>query len=264
MSRQNYYAGRQRRQRQHLAAAVIIGLVQRERHLQPRMGGRKLYHALKGALLAAGVRVGRDRFFAVLRTHELLLAPLPAEYPCTTQAAHNLPVFTNRIKDLAVTGANQVWVSDVTYLRTGEGYLYLALITDRWSRKIVGYHCGDTLAAEGCVQALEAAVAGLPCGAHPLHHSDRGSQYCSHLYVGRLTHYQMGVSMTERDHCAENALAERMNGILKQEYGLGLRFLSKAAAHHAVHQGIWLYNHRRLHTALSYRVPAQVHQLESN
>jgi len=264
MTRQNYYAVRRQRGRQVVAAERMVELVQRERQVQPRMGGRKLYRVLKAELVAAGVKAGRDRFFEVLRAHELLLEPVPAEYPCTTNAHHNLPVFTNRVKGMAVTQANQVWVSDLTYLRTAEGYLYLALITDKWSRKIVGYHCGDTLEAEGCVQALAAAAAGLPCGARPIHHSDRGSQYCSHLYVGRLEHYQMGVSMTERDHCAENALAERMNGILKQEYGLGVRFWRKADALRAVEQGIWLYNHRRLHTALGYRVPAQVHQFGFN
>lgn len=264
MTRQNYYAGHQRQQRQAVAGELVATLVQQERHLQPRIGGRKLHRVLLAPLAGAGVKLGRDRFFAVLRARGLLLAPVPAAYPCTTPSAHNLPVFGNRLKGLAVTHANQVWVSDLTYLRTAEGYLYLALITDRWSRKIVGYHCGDTLEAEGCVRALTQAVASLPPGARPLHHSDRGSQYCSHLYVGRLAHYQMGVSMTEHQHCAENALAERLNGILKQEYGLGRRFESKAAARRAVAQAIWLYNHRRLHTALGYRVPALVHAANPN
>lgn len=261
MSRQNYYARRQERRRRQADGELIEVLVQRERQFQPRLGTRKLYHLLKPELEQAGVRLGRDRFFEELRQRDLLLAPVPAPYPHTTQSAHNLPLFTNRIKELQVTAPNQVWVSDLTYLRTAEGFLYLALITDRWSRKIVGNHCGDSLEAEGCLQALEVALSVLPPQARPIHHSDQGRQYCSHLYVDRLQQRQLGISMTERNHCAENALAERMNGILKQEYGLGREFRSKADARQAVAQAVWLYNTRRPHTALGYRVPAQVHQL---
>jgi putative transposase len=259
MVRQNYYAKRKRRQRRAVEAELIKGLVKRERELQTRVGGRKLYKMLGGELEDAGVKIGRDRFFEVLRQHNLLLQPRPAAYPCTTHSHHNLPIFTNQIKGLELTGANQVWVSDITYVRTAEGYLYLALITDKWSRKIVGHHCGDNLEAEGCVKALEVAAAILPEGARPIHHSDRGCQYCSHVYVERLARYEMPVSMTETNHCAENALAERINGILKQEYSLDVEFKTKADALRAVSQGIWLYNNRRLHEALNYRIPEQVH-----
>ncbi|HRT09813.1 MAG TPA: IS3 family transposase [Candidatus Paceibacterota bacterium] len=264
MSRQNYYAQRRRRQRQAVDADLIEQLVVAERRLQPRLGGRKLYKMLQPELRAAGVKIGRDRFFEVLAQRDLLLEPQPAEYPCTTQSRHNLPVFTNRIKGLQLTGANQVWVSDITYLRTAEGFVYLALITDKYSRKIVGHHGGDTLETEGCLQALEVALAILPAGARPIHHSDCGSQYCSHRYVNRLAELHLGVSMTETDHCAENALAERVNGILKQEYGLGATFQTKADALRAAAQAIRLYNTRRPHSALKYQVPDQVHQFGLN
>ena len=264
MSRQNYYAQRQRRQRQAVDAGVIEEMVLAERRLQPRLGGRKLYKMLQPELAAAGVKVGRDRFFEVLAQRNLLLEPQPADYPCTTHSRHNLPVFTNQIQELKLTGANQVWVSDITYLRTEEGFLYLALITDKFSRKIVGHHGGDTLETEGCLKALDLALAILPEGARPIHHSDCGSQYCSHLYVNRLAELNLGVSMTQSDHCAENALAERINGILKQEYGLSAKFQTKADALRAVAQGIRLYNSRRPHTALNYRVPDQVHQFGLN
>ena len=122
MSRQNYYAQRRRRQRQAVDADLIEQLVVAERRLQPRLGGRKLYKMLQPELRAAGVKIGRDRFFEVLAQRDLLLEPQPAEYPCTTQSRHNLPVFTNRIKGLQLTGANQVWVSDITYLRTADGW----------------------------------------------------------------------------------------------------------------------------------------------
>jgi transposase InsO family protein len=149
-------------------------------------------------------------------------------------------------------------------LRSREGYLYLALVTDKYSRKIVGWNVGDTLEAVGCMQALDKALAELPQQRKPIHHSDQGSQYCCHEYVKRLQERGLGISMTETNHCAENALAERMNGILKQEYGLGGEFASKTDARRAVAQSIGLYNTKRPHTALGYRVPQEVHQTALN
>jgi putative transposase len=258
MTRQNYYA--RRRQRRQADGELVAALVIRERRQQPRLGGRKLQHRLKGELAQAGVRLGRDRLFEELRQRDLLLKPIRKTYPRTMQSYHNLPIFRNQLKELEITRPHEAWVSDLTYLRTREGFLYLALITDRYSRKVVGMHVGDTLEAVGCVGALEAALAQLPAGAKPIHHSDQGSQYCCHEYIGRLESHGLGISMTERNHCAENALAERMNGILKQEYGLGLEFVTKADARRAVPQSIWLYNTQRPHTALGYRTPEEVHQ----
>jgi len=259
MSRQNYYARRQERQRRRVDGELIKALVQRERRTQARLGTRKLYHLLKAELEQAGVRAGRDRFFEELRQRDLLLEVLPAQYPHTTQSCHNLPVFGNRIKGLEVTAPNQVWVSDITYLRTREEFVYLALITDKYSRKIVGWHVGDNLEAVGCVRALERALADLPPRAKPIHHSDQGSQYCCHQYVERLQERGLGISMTESNHCAENAMAERVNGILKQEYGLGGELPSKEIAYLAVQQSIVLYNTRRPHGSLGNRFPAEVH-----
>jgi putative transposase len=264
MSRQNFYARRHHRQRRKVEGELVAGLVKRERCLQPRLGTRKLYHLLKPELEQAGVRLGRDRMFEELRRRDLLLEPVAAEYPRTTQSYHNLPVFRNLVKDLEVKASNQVWVSDLTYLRTAEGFLYLALITDRYSRKVVGAHVGDNLEAVGCVRALANALKELPAGARPIHHSDQGSQYCCHPYVEQLAQRGLPISMTESNHCAENALAERMNGILKQEYGLGVEFPTKAAARQAVEQAIWLYNTRRPHTELGYRVPEEVHRFGLN
>jgi putative transposase len=264
MSRQNYYARRQARQARVVDAGLITELVRAERQVQPRLGGRKLRVVLKTALGKAGVKVGRDRFFKVLRQGGLLLAPLPREYPQTTSSYHCLPVFKNLVKDLKLSRPNEVWVSDLTYIRTRESFLYLALVTDKFSRKIVGYHCGDTLEAIGCVQALGMALKELPAGSRPIHHSDQGSQYCCHEYIAALGSRELKISMTERDHCAENALAERMNGILKQEYRLGTEFATKAQARAAAAQGIWLYNTKRPHTALNYQMPAEVHQAGLN
>lgn len=261
ITRQNYYARRQARQRRQVDAGLVVALVVAERKVQPRLGTRKLHFLFKGVLAQAGVRLGRDRFFEVLRAPGLLLEPKPAEYPCTTNSHHCLPVFTNRIKDLAVSKPNEVWVGDLTYIRTEVGFLYLALLTDKCSRKVVGYHCGDTLAAGGCLAALKQALADLPTGATPIHHTDQGTQYCCHEYVNCVQAAGLSVSMTERDHCAENALAERMNGILKSEYGLGGEFKTKAGAHLAVGQAVHLYNTRRPHTALDYQTPQAAHSL---
>jgi putative transposase len=261
MTRQNYYARRQRRQRRKVDGDWVAQLVIAERKDQPRVGTRKLQVLLKKPLAEAGVKLGRDRMFEVLRERALLVKPKPAEYPITTHSYHCLPVFTNRIKDLEVKKPNEVWVGDLTYLRTEEGFVYLALLTDKKSRKIVGYHCGDTLEAEGCIQALQMALRDLPPDAQPIHHSDRGTQYCCHEYVNQLVDHGLSISMTEHNHCAENALAERMNGILKSEYGLGNRMKTKECARRAADQAVCLYNTRRPHRALGYRFPHEVHSM---
>ena len=170
-----------------------------------------------------------------------------------------MPIFGNRFKDKEVRGPHEAWVSDITYIRTEEGFVYAALITDAYSRKIVGAHLGDSLETEGCLRALAQALGELPPGKRPMHHSDRGSQYCSHAYVGRLQAQGMEISMTEELHCYENAMAERVNGILKQEYELDQNFRTKEQAQEAFEQAVWLYNHRRPHLSLAYRTPEQVH-----
>jgi len=261
MSRQNYYARRHKRQRSEVDGQLVADLVGRERQRQPRLGTRKLYYMLKRELEENGVRMGRDQMFEELRKRQLLLEPIAAEYPCTTDSYHNLPVFRNLIKDWAVNGPNEVWVSDVTFVRTREGFVYLALITDKFSRKIVGWNVGESLEASGCRRAVDRAFLELPVQSKPIHHSDRGSQYCSHEYVSQLQKRGIAISMTEGDHCAQNAMAERMNGILKQEYGLGREFPTKDTARLAIQQAIELYNRYRPHTALKYRTPEEVHSL---
>ncbi len=259
MSRQNFYKMRHLRCRRYVDEGLIVEAVKAERQQQPRLGTRKLQEVLQPAFEAARVQIGRDRLFDVLRSHGLLLAPLPKRAR-TTNSQHSLPIFRNLIREFQPTRPNQVWVGDITYLRTDEDFVYLALLMDRFSRKVVGYHCGDTLEAIGCIRALKMALAELPEGAHPIHHSDRGCQYCCHEYVDQLQAHGMKVSMTEEMHCYENAHAERLNGILKQEYGLGHTFRSKTQAYAAVDQAIWLYNNRRPHCSLNYSVPEAIHQ----
>lgn len=258
MSRQNFYKGRKNRKKGEVNGELIEAVVKMERAVQPRLGGRKLYHMFKKELAEAGVSIGRDRFCKVLNAKGLKLEPLP-KAPRTTNSQHNLPVFMNQFKDLEVKRRNEAWVADITYVRTGDEFVYLSLITDSYSRKIVGYHVGDSLKATESVKALGMAIAGLNEGEKPMHHSDRGSQYCSHKYVGELQDCGMEISMTEDNHCYENAMAERVNGILKQEYWLGGRFKNKEQAVKAVEQAIYLYNTRRPHLALNYKTPAEVH-----
>jgi transposase InsO family protein len=259
MSRQNYYAARRLRQRRLIDEAMILELVKRERQLQPRLGGRKLLRLLGPDLDEAGVNIGRDRFFELLAESDLLVVPKPS-VPHTTNSRHSLPVFGNLLSGKVLTRPNEAWVSDLTYIRTDEGFLYAALITDAYSRKIVGAHLGDSLEAEGCLAALEQALKALPMGKYPIHHSDRGCQYCCHEYIERLQASGLSISMTQVMHCYENAQAERVNGILKQEYELDRRFRTKVQARKAFEQAVWLYNHRRPHMRLNYGFPADVHE----
>lgn len=259
MSRQNYYTARRLRHRREIDEGLMLELVRRERRQQPRLGGRKLHYLLRGELREAGVDVGRDRFFDVLAKNGLLVAPKPGK-PYTTNSRHSLPIFRNLFTGKVLHAPNEAWVSDVTYIRTDEGFVYAALITDAYSRKLIGANISDSLEAEGCLVALRQALAELPAGKHPLHHSDRGSQYCCHAYVDLLAEHGLAVSMTELKHCYENAMAERVNGILKQEYGLDQTFRTKAQAATAFKQAVNLYNHCRPHLSLGYRFPAQVHK----
>lgn len=258
MSRQNYYKSRRTRQRRGVDAGLVVELVRQERAQQPRLGGVKLHRRLRGELEEAGVRLGRDRFMEVLRNEGLLLEPLPRA-PRTTWSGHSLEVAPNRIRGKVLEGPNQAWASDITYLRTRDGFGYLSLVTDMYSRKIVGYHLGRDLTASESLRALEMALKEKPAEAQLTHHSDRGCQYCSHRYVDRLQAEGIMISMTETEHCAENALAERVNGILKQEYFLKGEFVDLATARQAVKEAIGLYNRCRPHRSLNLRTPDEVH-----
>jgi putative transposase len=256
---QNYYARRTVRRRQEVDLELVLELVRAERAQQSRLGVRKLYYLIRPELKAAGVKMGRDRLFAELAKAGLLVARKPSEWPRTTQFNPNLPVFKNLIRRCKVTGPNQVWVADITYIRTRQRFLYLALVTDKWSRKIVGFHLGETLETFESLKALSMALKSLKRTERPIHHSDRGCQYASHEYVNRIKEAGLNMSMTEKNHSAENALAERVNGILKQEYWLDANFEDQLEARQATKGGIHLYNHRRPHTALGMATPQERH-----
>jgi len=258
MTRQNYYKRRAVRQRQSVDEGLMLELVRRERAMQPKLGTRKLMVVLKEELELAGVSMGRDRFFKVLGRNRLLIERR-ARSVRTTRSGHGYAYYENLLKDLELTAPNQAMVSDITYIRTDEGFMYLALVMDAYSRAIVGYDCSDSLETEGSLRAIAQALRKLPAGANVIHHSDRGIQYCCGRYVDKLRSYGVRISMTEENHCYENGRAERLNGILKGEYGLGGRLRRKADAVRAVAEAVGLYNWRRPHRALNYRCPMEVH-----
>ncbi len=260
MSRQNYYKTKRRRQIRQVNESFIVHQVKTERLLQPMLGGRKVLDRIQGSLAAEGIEIGRDRFFDVLRRQNLLIIR-KRNRTRTTNSMHRFPVYKNLFKDFIADGTGQAWVSDITYIRTQEGFLYLSLITDAFSRKIIGYDAGDSLEATGCIKSLKKALRQLSKGDRPIHHSDRGSQYCCHDYIKLLKQKKIKISMTEENHCYENAMAERVNGILKHEYGLKETFKTKKQAVIAIRQGIRLYNEFRPHYMLKMKTPMEVHAL---
>jgi transposase InsO family protein len=169
-------------------------------------------------------------------------------------------VFANQIRDLKPTGPDQIWVAKLTDLRTTDGFVFLALVMDAWSRKIVGRHVSNSLKSFGCQEALDEALKGLSAGGgKPIHHSDRGCQYCCHAYVQKLQENGLGISMTEEMHCYENGKAERVIGTLKWEYGLDGMRPTKVEWIRAVDAAIRAYNEQRPHNGIQGRIPAQMH-----
>jgi len=178
MTPQNYYARRRAWRRQEVDVQLMLELARAERRHQPRLGVRKLYHLIGVELKAAGVKLGRDRLFEELKKAGLLVERKPSEWPKTTNFNPALPVFKNLIKRRQLTGRNQVWVADITYLRTQEAFMYLGLITDKWSRKIVGFHLGETLETGSVLKALAMALRGLKQRERPIHHSEPWVPIC--------------------------------------------------------------------------------------
>ena len=228
------------------------------------MGGRKIHDKLRSSMASLGIRRGRDTFFDILRHHDLLVKPKRNGHRTTYAGFLRYP---NLIEDLEITHPNQVWVSDITYITTEEGFVYLALITDLYSRFIIGYDISSSLAVEGAQRALENAtknalkntvkkkLEGL------IHHSDHGVQYTAYAYQDQLNDFLMKASMGEVGNCYDNAVAERVNGILKNEYNLDALFLNLAQAQQAVHEIVWLYNFDRPHLSLDMATPAEFYIL---
>ena len=240
-------------------ASKVVGLVKQERKYQPRVGTRKLCEALRPSFEEAHIKMGRDRLFDILRERNMLIRRKKVSCK-TTNSYHHFHKYNNLSRELEVIRPNQVWVADITYIRTVNGFCYLALITDLYSRKIVGHDISDSLELTGCLRALQKALRHARPTAGLIHHSDRGIQYCSNQYVNELKRHKIGISMTEDNHCYENAVAERVNGILKDEFYLDQCFFSTAFAKRAAKNAIKLYNNKRLHVSLGYQTPSAVYK----
>ena len=257
-TRQGYYKSVKMSGKAEEETALIVELAREIRKTLPRAGVRKLYNELRGIFKENGLRVGRDKLFGIMRQAGMLIESRPA-YKVTTDSNHPFRVYRNLTEGFVPTGIDQLWVSDITYIRLGKGFCYLSLVTDAYSRCIRGYHISDTLELEGCLKALKMALKGLPEKHNLIHHSDRGVQYCSHAYTGMLRKHNIRISMADRGNCYQNALAERVNGILKGEFYLNLTFGSLQEAKRVCKQAIWLYNNYRPHLSLDYKKPAEVH-----
>lgn len=224
----------------------------------PRIGTRKLYHLLKAEFQDRGIKIGRDALFDYLRAEHLLIKP-KKNYTKTTNSKHWLKKHPNLLADVVVNRAEEVFVSDITYLKNSERTYYLSLVTDAYSRKIMGYHLGDDLSAGNAVQALRMAVKERFNTKELIHHSDRGLQYASAVYQLELQRNQIKPSMTDGYDCYQNALAERINGILKQEFLL-YACQTKEELELLVKESIETYNHERPHLSLQMNTPAEVHK----
>lgn len=223
------------------------------------MGGRKLYSLLKEQIAALGYQIGRDKFFDLLRDSGLLVERR-RKYARTTQSFHRFWVHPNLLEQYRPARANEVWVCDITYVRFCSGFMYLFLLTDAYSRMIVGWELSEHLGVSAAITALTMALKQCRLTTGLIHHSDRGFQYCSPQYVSILQSRGIRISMAEAGNCYQNAMAERVNGILKAEYDLDNIFTSKTNIYKAVKQAIYLYNNLRPHWALGMKIPAHVHR----
>jgi len=261
ITRQAYYRSIWRVQLRNGVAQQVLALVDEKRKRMPKIGGLKLYHLLKDSLKELGV--GRDKLFLILRTNQRLIYP-KGSYHVTTNSHHRFKKHKNLIENLKIERAEHVWVSDITYIGTRENPIYLALITDAYSKKIVGYDVSNSLETVGCSNALKMA---LKRRKYPLreliHHSDRGVQYCSGEYQTLLTKNRIRCSMTECYDPYENAVAERVNGILKQEFLLESQHSYLEWMKKMVKQSVQIYNQERPHFSLLMQTPEQTHQEEN-
>jgi putative transposase len=252
VSRQAFYKGCKVDIEKRVREQLIVKAVRTIRIRQPRVGGKKLHKMIP----AADFKLGRDKLFYILKKNDLLVPPLRS-FRRTTNSNHRFRKYKNLIKDKAIKRPNEVFVADITYIDTIEGSCYLTLITDLYSRKIVGWDLSQNLGIQGCQRAARMALGGIKNSADLIHHSDRGLQFCSYGYVDILEKHGVKISMTEENHVYENAVAERVNGILKTEFFLGQRLKSFEIAKQLVAEAVKIYNEERLHLSLNYQTPAQ-------
>ena len=262
-TRQAYYEHGWQAANGQLQEEFVLDLATEARKVLKKEGAVKLLGSLRPALQSHNIRMGRDRFFKLLRKHNMM-QKRKKNHVRTTWSDHHYRKWPNLIKGLEVLKPQQHWVSDITYLRTEKGFMYLSLITDGYSRKIVGYHVSQNLRVQGCLIALNKAIKSLN-GYVPqslIHHSDRGIQYCCDQYVSALQTNQIRISMTQTGSPYENPVAERVNGILKTELDLDRIFEGYSEATGATHKAIDLYNRLRQHMSCDNLTPDQAHLRE--
>ena len=261
VTRQAYYQSFYREGFIQIEEELIIKEVITIREKHPRMGTRKLYLTLESFLFEHQIKIGRDGFFNLLSQYHLLIRTRKRTVR-TTQSHHWLKKYPNLIKDFAPTAPDQLYVSDITYWRIDTGFVYISLITDAYSHKIVGYNLAQTLEAVECLYALKMALLSIKKGIGLIHHSDRGVQYCSTKYVNLLEKYSIEISMTQDSDPRENAIAERVNGIIKGEYLECYSVANFAQAEELLNAVVKLYNKERPHMSIGNLFPEKVHNME--
>lgn len=263
LSRQAYYQNIRSEIRIRIEGELVIREVLGIRKKHPRIGTRKIYHMVQGFLSDHRIKMGRDALFDLLSAHGLLVRRRKRGSR-TTQSSHWLRKYPNLVRDFVPGAPNELWVSDITYWKINDGrYLYISLVTDAYSHKVVGYQAAESLEAIESIKALKMAISACGgAGSHPplTHHSDRGIQYCSSQYVKLLQDNNIGISMTENGDPLENALAERVNGIIKSEYLECYSIDNVDQAGVLLANAIELYNKERPHMSLGNMRPEEVHQ----
>ena len=257
-SRQSYYQGIKYIQKKVFERDVVIKEVLRYRKLQKHIGTRKLFDEMHGFLSAHNIQLGRDAMFTLLSEEGLLIKKRKRKGSITTFSKHRFKRYPNIIRDFIPTAPNHLWVSDITYIHLKNEFAYLSLITDAYSRKIVGFYLNKDLSAIGPLMALKMALKYNPTRDNLIHHSDRGCQYCCDKYVRLLQDEKIKISMTERGDPLENAIAERVNGILKQEL-LEEVFTDFNTAQRQVAIACSTYKHLRPHGRIDYLKRAEAH-----
>lgn len=259
VSRQAYYQNKYRVYKDALECDIILLEVRDIRKSHPKLGGRKLYSKLSTFLESHKIKMGRDAFFSLLSNHNLLIR-VRRRYHVTTDSNHWMRKYPYLIKGLVALRPNHIWVSDITYWKVGEQNFYISFITDVYSRKIVGYQVARTMEAVESVAALKMALTSIDGEVGELfHHSDRGSQYCSSKYIKLLKKNGIKISMTENGDPLENAIAERLNGIIKGEYLFNYDIKNLQDAKKVLKIVVNLYNEDRPHSSISNLYPSQVH-----
>ncbi len=258
-SRQAFYEQIKEVDDKGLQAALVLKLVAEIRKDLPRCGADKLHFMLRKAFLEHHIKMGRDALYELLGKYGLLIRHRKRK-PYTTNSYHHYKKYPNLIKDMVITGPGQLWVSDITYISQVNKFSYLSIVTDAYSHKIVGYKLHPTLHSQGAIDALIMASKDVKKTNTLIHHSDRGIQYCCNDYVRMTEHFNIQLSMTENGDPYENAIAERMNGILKYEHGLKETFRSFDDAKAAVDDAIKKYNEIRIHDSCDRLTPILAHE----